>query len=98
MEVRNTAGKTEKVLVLYLTDWQQRMVKDFLGQDCHSWVVSVEDAAHVKYGGPIPENPDAKKMYLTDWQKREMQQELGVVCDYIELVEKIEPKYFAPYK
>ena len=73
-----------KVLILYLTDWQRRMVKDFLGVDCHYWEVPIGDPV-IRYGVRTPENSCVKKMYLTDWQKREMKDEAGACCDFIEL-------------
>ncbi len=82
MEVR---GK--KVLILYLTDWQRRMVKDFLGVDCYYWEVPIGCGGPpvVRYGVRFPMNPNAKRMYLTDWQKREIKDEAGESCDFIEL-------------
>jgi hypothetical protein len=75
----------KKHVIIYLEDWQRRMVKDFLGVDCHSWDVSVGDASHAKYGVGPPDNPKLKKMYLTDWQIREIKEEAGEYCDYVEL-------------
>ena len=72
------------VVVLYLTDWQMRMVKDFLGDDCHRIHVPVEHVPNTLYG-VFPPAPDTKKMYLTDWQMRELRDEAGMTCDFIEL-------------
>jgi hypothetical protein len=75
-----------KTLVIYLEDWQKRMVKDFLGVACDSWEVPVEDPVVPKYGIPIFQ--DSKRMYFTDWQIREMRDEAGVVCEFVELHKK----------
>ena len=88
--------KGKNVLSLYLTDWQTRMVKDFLGVDCDYWTVPVEGTPVVKYGVGLPTNPRVKKMYLTDWQKREIKDETGESCDYIELERGIIIKYGIP--
>lgn len=74
----------KKILRLYLTDWQRRMVTDTLGVDCHVWEVPIEGTV-IEYGTRTPQNPKVKKMYLTDWQKREMMDEAGVACNFIEL-------------
>ena len=80
--------KGKKFLVLYLTDWQKRMVKDFLNIECNTWRVPVNDP-QLKYGIGLPTNPKVKKMYLTDWQIREMKQETGVYCEFVELEKRI---------
>jgi hypothetical protein len=74
-----------KFLVLYLTDWQIKMVKDFLGADCHRWKVPIGDQPSVRYGMRFARNPDVKRMYLTDWQKREIADIAGESCDFVEL-------------
>ncbi|MGD8780904.1 MAG: hypothetical protein PVH88_18305 [Ignavibacteria bacterium] len=83
--------KGKKVVYLYLTDWQMRMVKDFLGIECDGMEIPVEDAGSVlKYGVFPPEKEIVKKrMYLTDWQCREMRDEAGAQCDYVELTKDI---------
>ena len=44
----------KKVVVLYLEDWQKRMIKDFLGVDCDSWEVPIERRYESNvYGSPI---------------------------------------------
>jgi hypothetical protein len=87
-EYLDIGGKMEimgkKILRLYLTDWQRRMVKDALGVDCHVWEVPIEGTV-IEYGIRTPQNPKVKKMYLTDWQKREMMDEAGIACNFIEL-------------
>ena len=75
--------KGVKTLVLYLEDWQKRMIKDFLGKVCDTYEVSIEDPAVWRYG--VPTRKDTKRMYFTDWQIREMRDEAGVVCDFVEL-------------
>ena len=75
-----------KTLVIYLEDWQKRMIKDFLGFECDSWEVPVADPLVLKYGVPIFK--ESKRMYLTDWQIREMRDEVGVVCEFVELHKK----------
>jgi hypothetical protein len=88
--------KGKKFLVLYLTDWQTRMIKDFLGVDCHYWTVPIDGDPVVRYGVRFSRNPKVKKMYLTDWQKREIEDEAGESCDFIELEEGIIVKYGVP--
>jgi len=96
MEVTTTKGRSKKVLVLYLTDWQKRMVKDFLGVDCNYWTVRLGNEPVVRYGVVIPKDPKVKKMYLTDWQKREIEEEAGESCNFIELKKGRIPKYGIP--
>ena len=84
--------KGKKVSAIYLTDWQMRMVKDFLGLDCHVWVVPSDAPAILRYGVD-PGWERRKKMYLTDWQKRELKAELGHSCEFIELGDGITPMY-----
>ena len=88
--------KGVKTLVLYLEDWQKRMVKDFLGHVCDTYEVSIEDPTVLRYG--IPTHKESKRMYFTDWQIREMRGEAGQVCEYIELTKDVGPlvKYKAP--
>jgi len=88
--------KGRKFLVLYLTDWQTRMVKDFLGVDCHYWTVPIEGSTNTRYGVGAPSRRNVKLMYLTDWQKREIEAEAGEKCDYIELEPNIITKYGIP--
>ena len=88
----------KKLVVLYLENWQKRMVKDFLGVDCDVWEVPIESADVFKYGAPFP--PSAhKRMYLTGWQMREIRDEAGITCDFIELTKNVVPMYKAipPY-
>ncbi|MCZ7398088.1 MAG: hypothetical protein O8C62_00140 [Candidatus Methanoperedens sp.] len=90
--------KGKKFIVLYLTDWQKRMTKDFLGTDCNYIQVPIDKGPPVLlYGVRFPTTPEVKRMYLTDWQIREMKDEAGISCDFIEL--KKDPhivKYGAP--
>jgi hypothetical protein len=88
--------KGKRVLDLYLTDWQRKMVKDFLGVDCYYWTVRLSNNPTVRYGVRIPENPRVKRMYLTDWQKREIMDETGESCNFIELKGGIMPDYGVP--
>jgi hypothetical protein len=87
-----------KTLVLYLTDWQKRMVKDFLGHVCDTYEVSIEDPTVLRYG--IPTHVETKRMYFTDWQMREMRDEAGVVCEFIELTKEAGNgvKYMGPHQ
>jgi hypothetical protein len=84
--------KGKKYLILYLTDWQKRMVKDFLNISCDYWKVPINDP-NVKYG--LSTSPEAgyKKMYLTDWQIREIRTETGTCCDYVELKKGVQTLY-----
>ena len=84
-----------KTVVLYLEDWQKRMVKDFLGIDCNTYEVALTVPPIFKYGVPIHE--ESKRMYFTDWQIREMKDVAGVSCEFIELhKDVIHALYMAP--
>jgi len=72
-----------KTVVLYLEDWQKRMVKDFLGADCDTYEVKLEGEPILRYG--IPSHLECKRMYFTGWQMREMKDIAGVCCEFIEL-------------
>ena len=73
-----------KTVVLYLEDWQKRMVKDFLGIDCNTYEVAIgNDPGQIRYG--VPTHEELKRMYFTDWQIREMKDLAGVSCEFIEL-------------
>ena len=85
--------KGVKTLILYLEDWQKRMIKDFLGVDCDTYEVAIEDPVVLKYG--IPTHGETKRMYFTDWQIREMRDEAGVVCEFVELHKGIGPFLYA---
>jgi hypothetical protein len=84
-----------KTLVLYLEDWQRRMIKDFLHIDCDKYEVTIDGfPAQHKYG--VPTNEELKRMYFTDWQIREMRDETGVSCEFIELHKKFISRYGVP--
>ena len=93
MEIR---GK--KVVVLYLEDWQRRMIKDVYGQDCITWDFPIGNGGGVRYGMGTPGDPRVKRMYFTGWQKREIKGETGEDCDYIELTPGTVVKYGMPPK
>ncbi len=60
-------GKNQ--VVIYLEDWQMRMVKDFVHVDCHWWAIPIDSGPPVmKYMGPVAAGkPSAvKRMYFTD--------------------------------
>jgi len=80
-----------KTVVLYLEDWQKRMVKDFLGIDCNTYEVAIEDPALFRYG--VPTSEKLKRMYFTDWQIREMKDVTGVSCEFIELQKGVMTRY-----
>ena len=82
-----------KFLVLYLTDWQIRLLKDTLGVHQNHLTIPLEENAVVRYGVGLPKRSDIERMYLTDWQKREIMDEAGESCDYIELENAIVTKY-----
>ena len=87
--------KGVKTLVLYLEDWQKRMMKDFLGHECDTYEVEIATPVQTKYG--IPTHTESKRMYFTDWQIREMRDETGVVCEFIELTKDVNGlKYMPP--
>jgi hypothetical protein len=96
----------ENVVILYLEDWQKRMIHDFLGVHCDHWHVPVEVAMGVMYGAPTVEGATnlkygvptetpvkSKRMYLTNWQMRELRDEAGVTCDFIELTKGLNVRY-----
>jgi len=92
----------KKVIVLYLEDWQMRMVKDFLGVECDKWEVPVETEGEnvtAMYISRVPCNSEYKRMYLTDWQMKEVRDEAGITCDFIELTKEVIGKYgvITPY-
>jgi hypothetical protein len=94
-------GKNQ--VVIYLEDWQMRMVRDFLGKDCHFWLVPIDSHPVVRYMGPVAAAAGAatrtvKRMYLTEWQKREIADETGqpCPCDFIELERGMNIRYGAP--
>jgi hypothetical protein len=92
--------KGKKFVSLYLTDWQMRMVKDFLGLDCHQWTVEIDGPAVMRYMGPNFRkedlDPKAKRMYLTEWQRREIEDLTGEKCEFIELKSGAVLKYMGP--
>jgi hypothetical protein len=91
--------KGKKYIVLYLTDWQKRMVKDFLGLDCNHYQIPIDESQPVPlYGVRIcPPNHKCKKLYFTEWQIKEIKDELGSSCDFIELCKDgIHPLYGVP--
>ena len=75
----------KKVVVLYLEDWQQRTIKDFIGVDCETWEIPLEGQITPLYMVPLPQPSMYKRMYLTDWQMRGLRDEAGMTCDFIEL-------------
>ena len=75
----------KNVVILYLTNWQRRMIKDFLGMECDRWEVPMEKAKRMRYGFLADHPVEYKKMYLTDWQMRELRDEAGITCDFVEL-------------
>ncbi len=81
--------KDAKTVVLYLEDWQKRMVKDFLGVDCETCQVEIREVPDLVLRFGLPTNRKHKRMYFTDWQMREMRDEAGVACEFIELNEEI---------
>jgi hypothetical protein len=86
-----------KSVVLYLEDWQMRMIKDFLGVSCDTYTVEIDSPTVLRYG--VPTNEEVKRMYFTDWQIREMKDMAGVSCEFIELQkDTIHALYAAPTK
>jgi hypothetical protein len=86
-----------KTAVLYLEDWQKKMIKDFLKIDCDTYTVSLgggPNPVHTRYG--ILTDEKLKRMYLTDWQIRELKEEIGDMCDYIELHKDIVSALYMP--
>lgn len=84
-----------KVVTIYLTDWQIRMVKDVCGVECHVW--------EAEFGGPVlryavfpPVNPKATRMYLTEWQMQEIKDYAGTSCHFIEIKKGDLVKYRVP--
>jgi hypothetical protein len=88
----------KKVVVLYLEEWQKRMIKDFLGVECDHWEIPIEEVPIYMYGVPSAEKIIYKRMYLTDWQMRELKDEAGITGYFIELKKETAPKYAVPPK
>ena len=87
-----------KILILYLEDWQKRMIKDFLGTDCNTYEIAIpgpESKPVMKYA--IPTSEELKRMYFTEWQKREMRDETGVACEFVELHKDVGIRYMGPH-
>ena len=91
----------KKKLLLYLEDWQIRMIKDVLDQECHVWEVAIEGQPVMRYFGMQARNadldPKTKRMYFTEWQRREIEDETGEKCDFVELKPDVgHYRYMAP--
>jgi hypothetical protein len=85
--------KNVKKVVLYLEDWQKRMIKDVLGLDCNTYTVEISEPLVLRYG--IPTNTGLKRMYFTDWQMREMRDMTGISCEFVELDKNIVRSLYA---
>jgi hypothetical protein len=74
---------------IYLTKWQQRMVKDYLGVDARVMAPSVSDDTVQAYKAPLATTDFEKAilMYLTDAQMNQIKDEFNVrtPCHFIEL-------------
>lgn len=99
----------DRVVPIYLEDWQMRMVKDALGIDCHVWFVPVDTNLGTRYGvltDPTKRQSanikahDArpKRMYLTGWQKEQLRDEFCATCNFVELDSGMIVKYGVPPK
>ena len=75
----------KKYVLIYLTDWQVRMVEDICHMTCRVWRVPVEDGIGPRYMGPQDKGSGAKRMYLEEWQRMEISAETGWECYYVEL-------------
>jgi hypothetical protein len=88
----------KQFLVLYLEDWQRRMIKDLLGVTTHVWRIPTDSGPVARYL-PAPARsvpPKAKRMYLTDWQRKEIKDTTGEECEFVELVPQSNLKYLPP--
>ncbi len=86
-------------VVLYLTEWQKQMIKDFLGVDCKTYEVDVPAVPHPIMKYAIPTSDQYKRMYFTGWQMREIKDEAGVDCTFVELhKDVIKALYMVPVK
>lgn len=85
----------ENIVVLYLEDWQKRMIKDFIGVECDRWDLPISTSPTMSaYACPNSFSPSKhKRMYLTNWQRKELRDEAGASCDFIELRRDIEPNH-----
>ncbi len=81
--------KNAETVVLYLEEWQKRMVSDFLGIDCETFQVDIGQVPDMVLRYGLPTGRKHKRMYFTDWQMREMRDEAGVACEFIELSEEV---------
>jgi len=87
----------KEYVLIYLTDWQVRMVEDFCHMTCRVWKVPVKDGIGPRYMGPQDTGSGAKRMYLEDWQRMEIKATTGRECYYIELDEpECQTKYGGP--
>ena len=97
----------KKVISLYLTDWQMRMVHDFLHNDCHQLTIEIGGGGEGPGGGGGPVlkymaphmkelDPASKRMYLTEWQRREIKDETGEACEFLELDHATIARYQGP--
>ncbi len=81
--------KDSKTVVLYLEEWQKRMVSDFLGIDCETFQVGIGEVPDMVLRYGLPTSRKHKRMYFTEWQMREMRDEAGVACEFIELSDEV---------
>jgi hypothetical protein len=88
--------RNPKTIDIYLTDWQQRLIRDKCGQECIRWTVPLGETGGGRYrvGGPV--DPKVPRMYLTDWQIRELKDAGGGACEYIEIDCRPISKYMPP--
>jgi len=77
----------KEYVLIYLTDWQIRMVEDFCHMTCRVWKVPVENSNGPRYMGPDAVGSGAKRMYLEEWQRMEIRATTGDDCHYVELDE-----------
>lgn len=89
------APAKSKIVTLYLTDWQIRMIRDIYGVECHVWDAEFGSKV-VLYGVFPPQMPDVPRMYLTEWQIQTIKDEVGAACHFIELPKKPLVKYSVP--
>ena len=65
---------------IYLTNWQMRMVQDFLHTPCEALEISVDSSANHKYGvksNITDREVEHKRMYLTNWQIDQIKLQIG---------------------
>lgn len=90
-ENKTSEGNKEKVIYLYLTDWQRNMVRDFTGIDGDRIEILTKHQIIMLYAVRPVRSSNTKIMYLTDFQIKEVKDKIGSTCEFIEISENLYP-------